>query len=927
LSDKEKSKEQLINELVEVRRRLMETEARLKQTEAVLYNCQDRLAMEHTSDLIIVNKQLQLESSERMQAVEALNSAQQQLMDIINFLPDPTFVIDRDRKVIAWNHAIEKLTGVPKEKVIGKGDYTYAVPFYGRPQPILIDFIFSEDPENEKKYFYFDRQDDKFFAEKYYRFPFSGIESYMWGVAAPLYDKHGNLAGAIESIRDITKHKQIELALKTERQRLYYVLDRLPAFVCLIAADYSIPFANLYFRERFGDPRGKSCYEVYRKQKKPCETCPTLSVFATNTPVEWEWPDQDGRVYQIYDYPYVDLDGSSLVLELMIDITESKQIKAALEMSEARYRAIVEDQTELICRHTPEGTITFVNDAFCRYFCKKREELTGSCLKSVFNGKDWKQLKEHFLSINKKNPVASIESNILMPWGENRWQQWTNRAILNEQGQLVEFQSAGRDITKRKLAEQALQESETKYRTLVEQIPAITYIAALDKTSTNIYVSPQVENILGFTQADYKATPDIWYKQLHPEDRPRVINKLYRFHKGNEPFSAEYRMLARDGRVLWIKDEAIIRRDADGNPLYIQGIMFDITKQKQVEEALRTSEERFNKAFNHSPVLMSIISMKNQRFIDANESWLNVMGYKREEVVNHTIYDRNIKENIILYEKIRKSKDQWPIKNMEITFYTKTGEKKTGLFSGEVISLGDESCFLSIIQDITEKVQYAKEMARLDRLNLVGEMAAGIGHEIRNPMTSVRGFLQIFYGRNEFTPYKQHLKLMIDELDRANAIITEFLSLAKNKVVDQTKQNLNHIIQALSPLITADGMVTDKYIDFELNDIPDIALDDKEIRQLILNLVRNGFEAMSPGDKMKIKTFREGQEVVLAVRDPGKGIEPDIMDKLGTPFFTTKDNGTGLGLAMCYSIAARHNAKIEVKTSPAGTTFLVKFQI
>lgn len=918
MRDEEKSKEQLINELVKMRQHLIETETRLKLTEVSLYDCQGKI--EYLDSFLTDVSKCKL-------AEDKLRAAHQQLLDIIEFLPDATFVIDKDKKVIVWNRAIAEMTGVPKEAVMGKGEYAYAVPFYGSPQPILLDLIFSDDLENEKKYAYVARQDNKIIAEKYSRFPFSGNESIMWGVAAPLFDKEGSLVGAIESIRDITKHKQTETALEIERQRLYYVLDKLPAFVCLIAADYSIPFANLYFRKRFGEPKEKPCYELHHRQKEPCTNCPPIKVLKTNIPVEWEWTALDGRVYQVCDYPFDDMDGTKLVLELMIDITESELIKEALEISEANHRAIVEDQAEFICRHAPEGTITFVNEAYCRYFGKNREVLLGSNFMSSIAANDLQQLEKHFSSINAKNPVASIELNILMPWGENRWQHWTNRAIFNEQGQLVEFQSVGHDITKRKLAEQALQESETKYRTLVERIPALIYIAALDETSTTIYISPQVETILGFTQADYEAEPETWYKQLHPDDRTRVLNELSLFYDGNESFHSEYRMFARDGRMLWIKDEANITRDTDGQPLYVQGIMFDITQQKQVEEALRTSEERFYKAFNASPILMAIISIPSKRFIDVNESWLNIMGYKREEVLNRTIYDRNIKENITLYEKISKARDQWPINNMEITFYTKYGEKRAGLFSGDLVFLGDESCFLSIIQDVTEKVQFSKEMARLDRLNLVGEMAAGIGHEIRNPMTSVRGFLQIFCGRKEFAPYKEHLELMIEELDRANLIITEFLSLAKNKIVVQKAQNLNHIVQALSPLIIADGMVTDKHIEFELNDIPEIALDDKEIRQLILNLVRNGFEAMSPGGKMKIKTFRDKSVVVLAVQDPGKGIEPDVLEKLGTPFFTTKDNGTGLGLAMCYSIAARHNAKIQVETGPSGTTFLVRFKL
>lgn len=222
--------------------------------------------------------------------------------------------------------------------------------------------------------------------------------------------------------------------------------------------------------------------------------------------------------------------------------------------------------------------------------------------------------------------------------------------------------------------------------------------------------------------------------------------------------------------------------------------------------------------------------------------------------------------------------------------------------------------------------QMEKEMVRLEQLNLIGEMAAGIAHEIRNPMTTVRGFLQIFQSKDAFRQFRDYLKLMIKELDTANAIITEFLYLAKNKAVDVEKLNLNAIIEALLPLMQADAANNEKFIRLELMDIPDLYLNEKEIRQLILNLARNGLEAMSPGGNLTIKTYLEGQVVVLGVQDQGTGIEPDALEKLGTPFYTTKDQGTGLGLAVCYSIAARYNAVIKVETSPAGTTFSVRFR-
>lgn len=236
--------------------------------------------------------------------------------------------------------------------------------------------------------------------------------------------------------------------------------------------------------------------------------------------------------------------------------------------------------------------------------------------------------------------------------------------------------------------------------------------------------------------------------------------------------------------------------------------------------------------------------------------------------------------------------------------------------------------FRTVITDTTERKLMEKEITRMDRLHLVGEMAAGIAHEIRNPMTTVRGFLQSFMRRKEFTQFNSQLELMISELDRANSIITEYLSLARTKPVNQSLQSLTAIIETLLPLIESDALLKGMWIITESSgNIPDLILDNQEIRQLILNFSRNGLEAMSPGGQLTVGTFIEAEQVVLFIQDQGEGIPPDLQQKLGTPFLTTKENGTGLGLSICYSIAHRHNAKIDVKTGSMGTTFMVKFPL
>lgn len=227
--------------------------------------------------------------------------------------------------------------------------------------------------------------------------------------------------------------------------------------------------------------------------------------------------------------------------------------------------------------------------------------------------------------------------------------------------------------------------------------------------------------------------------------------------------------------------------------------------------------------------------------------------------------------------------------------------------------------------DITDKKKIEYDITRIDRMNLIAEMAAGIAHEIRNPLTTVKGFLQMLGWKSDLQQYQDYYQLMINELERANCIITEFLSLTKNQTEDLELQNLNTIIQTLSPLIHADALQSEITIVEELGEITDISLNEKEVRQLILNLVRNGIEAMEAGKNLSIRTYMDSDKVVLAISDEGNGIKPEVLAKLGIPFFTTKEAGTGLGLMICKNIVKRHNAKMDIVTSSKGTTFYIQF--
>lgn len=353
-------------------------------------------------------------------------------------------------------------------------------------------------------------------------------------------------------------------------------------------------------------------------------------------------------------------------------------------------------------------------------------------------------------------------------------------------------------------------------------------------------------------------------------------------------------------------------------------LQHEIEERKIIADNLRLSHERFRKIFESSPSLMAIISCRDKRYIDVNESWSNFTGYSREEVIHQVVDKLNITFAAGQPEEVSPDA-RHSLRNARIRYWTKTGQAREALLSLESIEINGERCQLKVITDITERVFLENKMARFDRMNLIGEMAAGIAHEIRNPMTTVRGFLQMTKQRGNLS--SEHIDLMIEELDRANAIISEYLSLAKDKPTDRRLQPVNQIIENLLPLIQAEAIRSDKTVFFETAVCPKLYLDEKEIRQMVLNLALNGLEAMKPGGELHIKTYREKNTVVLSVTDQGCGMRQELLDKVGTPFFTTKEQGTGLGLAVCYSVATRHEASIEFDSSEAGTTVFVRFRL
>ena len=433
----------------------------------------------HFTDL----KQMINEAVERSHEREAVRETAERLADIINFLPDSTFVIDRTGRVISWNKAIEEMTGVRGEEILDRGNYEYAVPFYGYRRPMLIDMIISIDLiyQNDEilRSYYTNVQRDgaTFKAESEYLKP-DGRKLILWEKASPLYDHEGKVIGAIESIRDITRQKETESALFESNERLELSLWCTEQGLW----DWNLRTDEIYIRPIHEEtssperPGKKHSFEDFLKDVHP-EDVPTLKALLTehlqkkstyfeaeyryrSRTGEWKWILSRGRVVEI------DRDGNPMrVIGTHRDISDRRRLESSLRESEDKYHSLIRTFEGIAFRGAMDFRPLFFHGAV--------ESITGYSEEDFIAGKvrwndlifpeDFAMIKDSIEKITRvTNFTVDREYRIRRKDGETRWIHELIANISDPSGTPVAVQGALFDITWRRQLEDALEEATRK---------------------------------------------------------------------------------------------------------------------------------------------------------------------------------------------------------------------------------------------------------------------------------------------------------------------------------------------------------------------------------------------------------------------------------------------------------------------------------
>ena len=414
-----------------------------------------------------------------------------------------------------------------------------------------------------------------------------------------------------------------------------------------------------------------------------------------------------------------------MLFNLEREADQRREAEAVLAKSEDLYRTLVETAGDVMWAVDLNLNYTYVSPSVTKVLGYTVEEIMASNPLDGLspNSRDKvvqalrEELEKEYPNPRENHVSSSLEVERRHKDGTLRWIQYNSTFLRDCQGRPIGVIGISRDITERRKtdqvllgvqdelaqrvaerteklsktnerlreeigerqrAERTLGESLAQFRALVEQIPAITYVAALDESASTVYISPQVETFLGIRQDEFREDPEIRKKLLHPDDRKRVLRSYRHIHETGRPFSSEYRMVAPDGRIRWFRDEAILVKDESGRALCVQGVMLDVTDAKHSLELLQESEGRFRTIFE---LAQDGIFVKDNRltFTHVNSAWLGFHKMTREQVLGKTaeeIFDTGEAQRIrdlelrVLKGEILETRHEWPFEDHAVTFST-----------------------------------------------------------------------------------------------------------------------------------------------------------------------------------------------------------------------------------------------------------------
>jgi PAS domain S-box-containing protein len=611
---------------------------------------------------------------------------------------------------------------------------------------------------------------------------------------------------------------------------------------------------------------------------------------------------------------WIDIEGEPHSLSVVRDVTERRQAEVRLRRSEELFRAVVEDQTEMIVRWKPDGTRTFVNPAYCRVFGGSPADHVGSSFMPLVAEEYREVVRQKVLALTPSMPVVTHVHESLSDSGR-RWQEWTDRGIFDADGNLVELQSTGRDVTERFKGVRRLRESEERLRLALDA--ARMGVWEWDPVTGAAVWSPRVEQIIGFLPSSALEAPGEYLAHVHAPDREALERLMAETLAGaSEGFWHEHRVRGDDGVLRWVEARARSFTAAEGHAV-LKGTVVAIAERKETEEALRLSEERLRRMAEAS--FEGLAFSENGLLIDANEQLARMLGYSLDELIGKPVVELVAPEHRARVGDAMQRHEPGAYEHLALR---KDGSTLLVEARARRFEFEEHSLRVTAVRDISEQAELNERLGRSERMAEVGRLVAGVAHEVRTPLFSISATLDAYEGLlHEPRERGEFLELLRSQVHRLSGLMHDLLDYGRPAALRLQPGEIRSVIERAVRSCASQAQTAGVCLDAATAPAADFQLlrDPDRLEQVFQNLLSNAIHHAPRGSVVRISVMRHAAEgLVCTVDDEGPGLRPEDLARVFEPFFSRRKGGIGLGLAIVRRIVEEHGGSVRATNRAGG---------